>query len=294
MAQEGTLTRVKGLAGRATASFPVRVVRKFLEDDAPTQAVVIAWNALLAIFPIALALAAVGGLILSRAGLSERAIETAVLTMLPQGADAQQSALDAIESLQRQKGVFAVVALLGFLWTASGLFGAMEKAFARVFRTTQRSFLRQKLMSLAMMGLFTVLAVAGVGTSALLPLLDQIPGVPISLTTGSLGVVLQVVIGTISGFLLFFAIYYVVPNRHQRLRGVVPGALVAGAAFEGLALLFPLYIQFNQGINMYGRSFALLFVLLAFFYFLGVITMLGAEINAGIDPPPQEESANLP
>ena len=212
--------------------------------------------------------------------------------MLPSGNDAQQSAQEALNAFQHQTGVFAIVALLGFLWTASGLFGAMEKAFARAFRTNERSFLRQKLMSLAMMGLFTVLALAGVGTSALLPLLDQIPGVPISLTTGWLGVALQVVIGTVSGFLLYFAIYYVVPNRRQRLRGVLPAALAAGVAFEALTLVFPLYIRFNQGINMYGRTFALFFVLLAFFYFLGMITMLGAEINAVIDQPP-EDSVNL-
>lgn len=292
MAQQGALTRFKGLAGRATAAFPVRVVRKFIEDDAPTQAVVIAWNGLLAIFPIALALAAVGGFVLTRAGLTQHAIEAAVLSMLPSGADAQESALDAINAFQHRTGVFALVALVGFLWTASGLFGAMEKAFARVFHTSERSFPRQKLMSLAMMGIFSVLALLGVGTSALVPLLDQIPGVPISLTTGSLGVVLQVVIGTVSGFLLYLAVYYVVPNRRQRLRGVLPAALVAGVAFEALTLVFPLYIRFNQGINMYGRTFALFFVLLAFFYFLGMITMLGAEINAVIDPPPKD-SVNL-
>lgn len=285
MADEGTLTRFRAMADRATAVFPVRVARKFIEDDAPTQAIVIAWNGLVAIFPITLALAAVSGLILSMAGLSEHAIEAAVLAMLPTGADAQQAALDGIQGVKRQTGIFAVVALLGFLWTASGLFGAIEKAFARVFGTDVRPFPRQKLMSLAMMGLFAVLAVIGIGTSALLPLLDDIPGVPISLTTGRQGFVLQAIIGTISGFLLFFAIYYVVPNRHQLLRGVLPAAIVAGVAFEALTLLFPLYIELNHSINQYGRSFALLFVLLAFFYFLGLITMIGAEINAVIDPP---------
>ncbi len=285
MAVQGTLTRFKGLAGRATAMFPVRVVRKFIEDDAPTQAVIIAWNGLIAIFPIALALAAIGGAILSMVGLTEHAIEAAVLTMLPTDAQAQQDALNGIEGVKKEKGLFALIALIGFLWSASGLFGAMEKAFARVFRTGERPFVRQKLMSLLMMGLFTVLAVVGIGTSSLLPLLDEIPGVPISLTTGIQGYVLQAIIGVVSGFLLYLAIYYVVPNRRQGLLGVLPAALFAGVAFEALTLLFPFYIRLDRGINQYGRPFALLFVLLAFFYFLGLITMVGAEINAVIDPP---------
>jgi uncharacterized BrkB/YihY/UPF0761 family membrane protein len=37
-------------------------------------------------------------------------------------------------------------------------------------------------------------------------------------------------------------------------------------------------------MNRYGSQFAFLFVLLAFFYFLGVITVLGADLIAVIDP----------
>jgi membrane protein len=199
--------------------------------------------------------------------------------------DAQAAALAGIDGLRKRTLLFAVLALIGFLWTGSGLFGAIEEAFAVVFGTGTRPFLRQKLMALAMMGCFAVLALLAVGTSALLPLLGNIPGFPLSPGTGPLGFAVRTGVGVASGFLLFFAIYYVVPNRHIPASRVWPGALFAAVAFELLSGLFPLYVRINQDINRYGQQFAFLFVLLTFFYLLGLITMLGAEIIAELDRP---------
>jgi membrane protein len=285
VSEHGVLALPGRLVSRAARLFPVRVVRKFMEHGGGSQAVLIAWNALTAIFPIALALAAIGGLVLSLAGISSDAIAGQVVAVFPNDTGAQAAALHALDVLRRQTVLFAVAALVGFVWTGSGLFGAMEEAFGAVFQTKGRPFLRQKLMALAMMGLFAVLALLSVGTSALLPLLNDIPGLTISFTRGDTGRVVQAIVGVVSGFVLFFAIYLIVPNRRQRPSRVWPGALFAGVALELLSLLFPTYIEVNQGINRYGRDFALLFVLLAFFYFLGVITMLGADVIAVLDPP---------
>jgi membrane protein len=272
--------RARKLAERAQRLFPVQVVMKFIQDNGGSQAVLIAWNALTAVFPIALALAAIGGFVLSSAGVSPNDIYTMIVRVFPQDQGAQNAALNGIQILRNQSGVFAIVAVVGFLWTASNLFGAMEQAFSAVYGTEGRSFVRQKLMSLVMMALFAVLALLAIGASTLQALVDQVPGVPKAALAGEFGRAAQIVIGAVAGFLLFFAIYYIVPNRRQSPAGVLPGAILAGIAFEALTQLFPLYIQLNRGINQYGRSFAFLFVLLAFFYFLGVITMLGAEVNA--------------
>lgn len=296
MGEQAAVARGRALVGRAAGLFPVLVVRRFAEHNGGSQAVLIAWNALTAIFPIALAVAAVGGLVLSVAGVSPDAIARQVVALFPNDLGAQDAALRGIDGLRHQTLVFALLAMIGFLWTGSSLFGGMEEAFAVVFKTPVRPFARQKLMGLAMMGLFAVLALLAVGTSALLPLLRDIPGVPISATKGWTGAVIQVFVGVVSGFVLFLVIYFVVPNRRQRARCVLPAALFAGAALELLSQLFPTYIRFNRGINMYGRQFAFLFILLAFFYALGVITMLGADIIAELDrprgdPPGQPASA---
>lgn len=279
------IARGRTVASRASELFPVRVVMTFVATDGASKAILIAWNSLTAIFPIALAVAAVGGFVLSAAGVTSTAIIVQVLSVFPSDLEAQSAALRGMEALQDRAVLFLGLALIGFVWTGSSLFGGMESAFGTVFNTHSRPFVRQKLMGLGMMGLFAVLALVAVGTSALVPLLSEIPDLPTSLTRGWIAPTISAVVGAVAGFLLFFAIYYVVPNRHQRPLRVLPGALFAGLAFEALTLLFPTFIRFNQGINMYGREFAFLFILLTFFYALGVITMLGAVIIAVIDPP---------
>jgi membrane protein len=276
----GTLPRLRALTGHADGAFPVRVVRKFIADDGANQATLIAWNALVAVFPIALALAAVGGALLSGTGVGPSKIYRAVLAVLPQDASTQADVRRAIAGLRHVTGLFAIIAVVGFYWTASGLFGAMEHAFCVVFRTRGRHFLHQKLLALGMMGLFSVMVLIGVGTSSLRPAINQLADGTIPLAAGEVGYVVQAVIGIAAGFVLFFTIYYVVPNCRRTAGQVWVGALFAGTAFEALTLLFPVYIHLNRGINQYGRTLALLFILLAFFYILGLITVLGAEINA--------------
>jgi membrane protein len=274
------MARLKALLKRVSRILPARVVLRFIGDDGPNHAIVIAWNCLFAIFPIALALAAIVGFMLSRVGLASFSIIEVVVAIIPDDANAQGQALAALNGIERRTGVFAIIALVGFLWAASNLFGAMEGAFDRIFRAPPRDFLRQKLMSLAMMAIFTVLALCAIGTAALLPLLGSLPFVPDQLHQGAVALVLQIGVGVLSGFVLFFILYLFVPNRRLPPRDVWPGAALAGIAFEALGFVFPLYLSLNAGINAYGRTFALLFVLMLFFYLVGVITVLGAELNA--------------
>ncbi|MBJ7606320.1 YihY/virulence factor BrkB family protein [Candidatus Dormiibacter inghamiae] len=272
---------VKRVLGGVLATFPARVLDKYINhDDGPNWATIIAWNALSAIFPVVLALAAVAGFILGRLHLSANAIDQMVVQIIPGDLQSRQQAEAALQALQERSGLIAIAALLGFLYTASNLFGAMEAAFDQAFNCRRRDPVPQKLMSLVMMLVFTVVAIVAVGTSALLPLVYSLPQVPFELNQGVAAYVVQAVLGVVSGFVLFLIVYRVVPNRPLSWSIIWPGAVVAGVGFELLTLLFPLYAKLNPGLNQYGKNFALLFVLLAFFFFLGTIVMIGAEVNA--------------
>jgi hypothetical protein len=52
----------------------------------------------------------------------------------------------------------------------------MEEAFSVVFHTPHPALVKQKRMAVPMMGLFAALVLLAVGTSALPPVLSQIPG----------------------------------------------------------------------------------------------------------------------
>ena len=279
------IDRPKRLARWAQGTVPGRLARKFGEDNGANQAVLIAWNMLGTIFPIALFLAAVLGVALNVFGLHEEAVYRNVFAMIPDD-HSRQDFVSAVKGVKQSSGLLFLVGLAAMLWSASSLFGAMEQAFDLLFHALPRPFLKQKLMAVAMMGLFTVLAGVAVASSTLLGLLKSIPDVPAPLSRGLLAYFLQPVVGVAAGFLLFGTMYYVVPNRRQRFSEVWPGALLAGIGFEALSLAFPLYLSLNKGINQYGKAFALLFILLAYFYFLGLITILGAELNSLLHPVP--------
>src|SRR5919204_5338033 len=269
----------------AMNSVPGRVARKFIEDQAPNWAALIAWNALFAMFPIVLFAAALLGFTLSLFGTANDVVYKTIFSAIPAG-NQQGELLKAVAGVKTQTGLLFIVGLIGLLWGGSALFGVMEQAFAVIYHTKPRDFIRQKLIAFAMVLLFTVLVGIAVATSALLPALKHIPDVPSFLTSGVAAFILQVLVGIIAGFLLFLSIYFVIPNRRQEARKVLPGALVAGVLFEAISLLFPLYLELNKGINQYGKTFGLFFVLMTFFFFIGLITMVGVEVNSVIYPVP--------
>ena len=131
--------------------------------------------------------------------------------------------------------------------------------------------------------LFTVLVIPLVLSTSVLPLLKNIPYLPAFVYSGPGALVLQALLGALDGTLLFGAIYFVVPNRRQRLRDVVPGAVVAGVLIEAITLLWPLYFQVSNGFATYGKTFALFFLLVSYFYLLGQVLVVGATVNAEVE-----------
>jgi hypothetical protein len=80
-------------------------------------------------------------------------------------------------------------------------------------------------------------------------------------------------------WVLFEAIYIVVPNQHISFRNSWLGALVAAILLQVyLSFFFPFYT--THFLGSYTGNIALAVVLLFFFYYFAVILLLGAEINA--------------
>src|SRR5438105_10986673 len=279
--------RIDGM-GRLMESVPGRVIRKFLEDQAPNWAALIAWNALLAMFPIVICAASLLGFALRLFGAANDAVYKTIFSAIPGDPQQQTELVKAVSGVKSQSGLLFIVGLGGLLLGGSALFGVMEQAFAVIYHTRPRDFVRQKLIAFGMVLLFTVLVGVAVATSAILPALKHIPDIPSFLYSGVSAFILQVIVGLVAGFLLFLSIYFVIPNRTQDFRKVVPGTLVAAVLFEAITLLFPLYLEINKGINQSGKTFGLFFLLMTFFFFLGLITMVGVEVNSVIYPVPIE------
>jgi membrane protein len=244
------------MIGRLLTLLPVRAIRRFLDNQGPNWGTLVAWNALFAFFPIVLVTITVLGLVLQDPG----------------------------NSFKEKTGIYAIIGFAGLFWSGSSLFGAMDQGLSCLYGCRPRDFLPQKLMSLGMILLFTALTMPLMLSGSLLGVIEHLRLLPRVFRTGPVSLLLQIGLGIIDAGLLFTAIYYVVPNRRQRLRRVLPGALVAAALFEGFTLLFPLYIKLTGGFATYGQTFALFFLLLFYFFVLGQIVEIGGAFTAELDP----------
>ncbi len=119
--------------------------------------------------------------------------------------------------------------------------------------------------------------------SALLstPTLKSIP--IISNITGGvggliLGGIVSAIIGLILAFILFEAIYFVVPNQKISWHNSWKGALAAAVLLEIFLIAFPFYT--THFLGGYAGQVGLIVILLVFFYYFAVILLLGAEVNA--------------
>ncbi len=115
------------------------------------------------------------------------------------------------------------------------------------------------------------LAVAGtVAFSWLLPIAD----LPLA---GVVGTVLTAVVLTT----VFLPVYYVLPDHELGIRGVVPGAAVAGGRWAVLGTTFSLYAGLAGGFQLYGVVGGVL-LLLTWLYLGALLVMAGAVVNASL------------
>ena len=270
-----------------------RLFVKMGEDNAFNWAVIIAWNFLQSLFPIALVMAGVLGVGLGYIGVSSHQVFGTVASIIPDPS-AQEQVLATLNTFHQKSGIFFLVGFAGLLWTGAGLFRSMEQGFAVIYHTRRRVLARGVLMSVGMVFLLTVFGGVMLATTALLGVLNQLPYLPTVLANGVIDLALQVVLGTGAGFLFFLAIYYVVPNQRQDWGKVWIGAALAGVLFEGLSLVFPLYLRLTGGGSTYGKTFGLLFLLMVYFYSLGIVTMVGVEVNSFLHRDTDQRPARAP
>lgn len=259
---------------------------KFNNDWSTTFAGVLAYNSLMAMLPIAIALVCILGFVLG--SHNRDAIIRQIDTIFPLQA-AHQNAIElAFNQLSRQAGILAILALILAIFAGSRLFITLESCFCIVYRVRSRPLIAKNLMAFGMLILFIILVPIMVFSSTIPdlllnftaqnPLLANISFVK-AMTHNLIIIYLATLVGgLVAAFLLLEAIYMIVPNRRISWQGSWPGALIAALAVVIFLKLFPLYIQYFM--KNYAGEIGFAVILLLFFYYFAVILMLGAEVNA--------------
>ena len=248
---------------------------KLHADLATRWAVLIAWQLLFSLFPLILGLLGLFGLLM-RDPARHQALAAGIADTFPaQFADL----LAFIEQTREASGLLGLVSLVTLAWSGYWLFTSMEFVFNRFYGVADRSLLGQAWMALLMTSAYAVLMTVSVIASEIPPLLvafaEQLPfEVPWTL------LMFGKAISIASAVLMFTALYTVVPNCRLTPLDVWPGAVLTGALLILLNQAFPIYFWLFGGSYAVYQALGLSLLLMSWFYFLAMILVLGAELNA--------------
>lgn len=263
-----------------------RAVGAYGRDDCSQFAAAISFRVLFAIFPFVLLLASILGLVLQDEQLRDDVIDW-LESVVPLSDNANLDLARAIDGLSTPLSLAGFVALVGLLWSASGLAASLQTSLNRIWRVERaRPVARAKLVDFAIVGCAGVLVLVSFGLTIVIRVVqeatsDAAPGL------GELGAVLQVA-GQATEILIPFAItfatflllYHAIPVGRPSLRDVWIGALVAAVGFElaktGFAYFLANFARYNVIYGSLGAVIAFLF-----FVYLGAsIFLFGAELSS--------------
>jgi YihY family inner membrane protein len=230
--------------------------QKIMNDWALNFASGLAYSLLMALFPIIIAVGAGLGFV---AGYENAHNLLANLSHIFPDVLANQNVLMPImDRLQASDTSLSIFAIVLAIFSGSRLFIAIEDYFDIIYHTQARPMLKQNLMAISMLLIFMVL-------------------IPIMLLASSIGFG-GFLGGLLASWLLFEAVYLIIPNQRISLKNSWLGALVAAFALQGYIALFPLYA--GHFLGSYSGNIGFAIILLLFFYYFAVILLLGAEVNA--------------
>ncbi len=225
-------------------------------------------------------LAAVGLILGDHASGVYAHIEQVFAQVVPGGTEIFQAVAN---QLTTNVGPLFLIGLVGSVLAGSNLFMVIESCFDIIFRVRGRDLIPKQLMAFGMLALYLVLipliAAAFTLPSAIISLIDPYLA---GSSQAALASLLGNIVAIFSAFILFGAIYLIVPNRRIRLSQVIPGTVLATLLLVPYISLFPLYVNRFLRPDNYGSVAGFAVVVLLFFYYLGFILLLGAEVNSWV------------
>ncbi len=245
--------------------------------DGSFVSVALAYYFLLTTFPLILALIALGSLLLG----SERAQQAALAFAAQALPGAEGLIASNISLVLKQRGSIGVLALLGLIYSASGLFGVLAAALDRAWACRGRPTLEQRLLAVAGVLGMAALFFLSVGFGAAYEALRRAGG-PNQGLRAFLVTALPLLVSYAFTLAMFLVLYWKLPAARVRFADAWPAALLAGVAWEAAKGIFAWYLsRFTQYNLVYG-SLAAVIGLLAWFQFTGFIILLGAELSVQV------------
>jgi len=257
--------------------------RRFTDVRAAQATASIAYYAVFSLFPLLLVLIAGGSFVLESEQVQEQVLDFAT-EVFPV---AQPLIARNIQRVLELRGTVSIVALVGLLWSATGVLTVLAYNINRAWpQASPRNFVKSRLVALGMfVGLVVLLALSSIAGTVL----DVLARFHVPLWGGRamdgtpLWAVLSGVVLRLFAFLALVGLYRWVPNTTVRWREAFWGALVATLAGEIATKAFTWYLSsgFVQYELVYG-SLATVVALMLWIYIGSLIVLFGAHLTAAV------------
>jgi membrane protein len=264
-------------------------VQRFFADHCPQQAAGIAYRVLFSIAPLAIVLVSIFGLVLQNDSIRHDVVN-AIVDELPVSVAGRKDVENAITAIARPASAAGLVSLLVFVWAATGMMTALRQGLETAMGVTQsRPAVRGKLVDLMLIVGAAVLVLVTVGITLLGSLVQR--------ASGSLGELLGVGAGTLSGGLIRLAsfvlsivvvllLYRFVPARGLRIRDGLAGAIVTALLLVLISFASGLIYERTTNLSVVYGSLTAALVFLYSMYLYSSVLLLGAEVAAAWARPP--------
>jgi membrane protein len=254
------------------------LVRYLAQTEVHTYAFSVAANTILSLFPFIVMMFTI-----ARVVFHSHAMETAIVDMiryfLPAGQEFVTKNMQLIA--HARKGVqFASVGML--LVSSTGVFLPLEVALNRVWGVTEnRSYLMNQLTSLGLAALIGAVAMLSVALTAAQQTVLQLVffGHDSNIVFAFVSHWLLQISAAIASVLLFFLIYWILPNRRLPIRAVLPTAIVIGLSWELAKRLYIAALPWMDLHSVYG-PFSVSVSLMLWAFVTGLLLLAGAHYSA--------------
>jgi membrane protein len=259
-------------------------IDKFNYDWVLSLASGLAFNLMVAIIPIIIAILALAGFIFGgmNPAIQEQLIQQ-IQQLFPPPIPSQEIIGLALNTLNKDAGLLGLIAVVMAIIGGSGLFVAMEGQLDIIYQIRTRDIIRQYIMAFGMLFVFVILAPFMLFANSIPSILHSFAQKSslsqTQIVRSGIGFeLLTLFCGFLATWVLIEIIYLVVPNQHISFRESWFGALLAAAATQAYLQLFPFYVTHFLSGYTGTVGFAIIFIF--FFYFFAVILLGGAEVNA--------------
>ena len=273
IAEVRPVVRASGLGPQLLA-----LARYMVRTEVHTYAFSVAANVILSLFPFIVMM-----LTLSRQVFHSRAMETVVgqmmSTFLPSNQDFIMRNMQLLAHPHKSAQLYSIIMLL---ISCTGIFLPLEVALNSVWGVRQnRSYLHNQVVSLGLAFAVGILAMASValtaGQESLLSVVffGHTDNIVYTFLNGSM----LRILAAIAGVLIFFLIYWILPNRKVPARAVLPTAVVIGLLWEAAKYLYVLVLPRLDFASVYG-PFQVSVGLMIWAFLSGLLVLAGAHFSA--------------